>query len=694
MRKTTLLSIVALLMALMIGVSGTMAYLQDSDADVNVMTLGNVYIEQIEEQLAADGLTIEPYEQNKPFYPGCDVSKIVSVENTGKSDAYIRTIFAFETVDSETFDISFTIDETNWSVGALEAVVEIDGKTFEIYEAVYTGVLAPGETSPVSLSKVTMSATATNEDMEALGGEYEILVVSQAVQTEGFSDPLTALDAAFGNTTANNHPWMGENAAPTAPVVVGSADELKAAFAAGGNIVLAKSINMGEEALTVPAGTEIKLDLNGNTLTVKNTEAKASSAINNNGSLTITGNGTVSYEGVGSSNNAYGTNTITNNDGGVLVIDGATLINNTATGSSNAIDNAPGSKLTVKSGKLIAKQIAVRVRDNADVTIEGGEITGKRAVQIQLFQKVDAPTTVNFKGGTMTATDETYNLAFYSTSSSGSTFAKTTVNIEGGTFNGNVYFGGGDKTHKETVSITGGTFNGEIGRYLANDGWEHIGGYIPVTSAEDLKDALTESGDYILQSNITVSDETLSIAQGANVTLNLNGKTVSGTSTTTGKNKNLFVVKGNLTVTDGSVVMKHTGANMGWGNAVSSFSVEGGTLTLSNVQINTSGSDMSYGVDVNTTLGASTLNIENNTSIVSSYTGVRIFNNHHTAKGTVNLNSGSVVGNGTSTRDIWMQNPSASAVDANGIVNINNGAEYTKEVQNEGSFYGRIYRFD
>ena len=67
----------------MCGVGGTVAYLQDADSDVNVMTLGNVKIEQHEYERAvgADGkfetITIEsgtgyklkPFTQGKPLYP-------------------------------------------------------------------------------------------------------------------------------------------------------------------------------------------------------------------------------------------------------------------------------------------------------------------------------------------------------------------------------------------------------------------------------------------------------------------------------------------------------------------------------------------------------------------------------------------------------------------------------------------------
>jgi len=47
MKKTVLLSIVMVL-ALSMAITGSIAYLSDTDSDVNVMTLGNVQIEQHE----------------------------------------------------------------------------------------------------------------------------------------------------------------------------------------------------------------------------------------------------------------------------------------------------------------------------------------------------------------------------------------------------------------------------------------------------------------------------------------------------------------------------------------------------------------------------------------------------------------------------------------------------------------------
>ena len=104
-------------------VGGTMAYLADTAGAVNVMTLGNVDIEQIEQQRKVDAETgefvcdsaenfvLEPFGQGKGLYPDTEIDKIVTAKNTGKSDAYFRTLIAFEDIDSETFALGIVVDE-------------------------------------------------------------------------------------------------------------------------------------------------------------------------------------------------------------------------------------------------------------------------------------------------------------------------------------------------------------------------------------------------------------------------------------------------------------------------------------------------------------------------------------------------------------------------------------------------------
>ena len=224
-----------------------------------------------------------------------------------------------------------------------------------------------------------------------------------------------------------------------------------------------------------------------------------------------------------------------------------------------------------------------------------------------------------------------------------------------------------------------------------------------VESKEQLTAALAnaEITEIVLTKDIEVEATTtvvdFAVAAGRTVEINLNGHKITSAhnfgSNTNAANNGLFQVKGNLTISgEGSLEFTQSGNNFGWSAMSYVISVEGGELTLNaGVKIvNYGGTNMAYGVDVNSTLGATTLNIEG-AAIESTYTAVRLFNNSKTAKVTVNLNKGFVSGG---SRDIWAHNPSANAVDANAIVNIADSYTVNKTVQSASSFYGRIYAID
>ena len=262
-----------------------------------------------------------------------------------------------------------------------------------------------------------------------------------------------------------------------------TADALTTAIAAGGNVVLSGDLVV-KQKITVPTGTEVVLDLGGNTLSGAFDNQGGSALIENNGTLTVK-NGTIvslaEYPDVDWGTEgfpAYATNTISNR-GTLIIEDGAVIENQTNVGgASYAIDNYSGGQLTVNGGTIIAKDCAIRQFTNSvsaanSVTINGGSITGKRAVWVQLpssdsTQAMKANLTVT--GGTLKSNvaDGTGNVIY--SYSYGNSFANTNVTISGGQFlNGQVAFGGGYKGDKENVQITGGVFEQDVIRYLDGD---------------------------------------------------------------------------------------------------------------------------------------------------------------------------------------------------------------------------------
>ena len=128
------------------------------------------------------------------------------------------------------------------------------------------------------------------------------------------------------------------------------------------------------------------------------------------------------------------------------------------------------------------------------------------------------------------------------------------------------------------------------------------------------------------KSEVTTEDPTLTIKAGKTLTIDLNGKKLSATSSQTGKNYNMFEVRGTLTVKNGTMEYKHIGENMLWNKSTNLFDVAaGGVLNLEGVTAkNLGGSDMGFVVHLNN-WGEVTLYAENCT-LESNYVPVRVFN--------------------------------------------------------------------
>ncbi len=268
--------------------------------------------------------------------------------------------------------------------------------------------------------------------------------------------------------------------------IVSTSEGLATAIEAGGNIVLATDVLYENTKLEIPKGKEVDLDLNGNTLAGVNTQKGTSALLVNKGNLNIMGNGTITVLAENPDTDwdpegfpTYASNTISNS-GNLTINEGVKIENQTVGGgASYAIDNYAGATLTINGGEIIQSGGDVAIRMNTasatlenKVVINGGKISGRRAIWIHLAgsNSTVAPTVnLEINGGNLTGTQ----MCIYSYSY-GNSFVNTKINISGGTFNGDVQFGGGYKGDQETVSVTGGTFNARLGRWLEGDGWEDI----------------------------------------------------------------------------------------------------------------------------------------------------------------------------------------------------------------------------
>lgn len=255
--------------------------------------------------------------------------------------------------------------------------------------------------------------------------------------------------------------------------------------AADNNTVTLVSDIVLDTPLEVSSGKSVVLDLNGKTITETATSASASylMSVKSGGELTIK-NGTISFAATtpdtmwGGEGQppypGYANNTITNQ--GTLILENTTIENKTSKGgASYVIDNYAGANLIINEGTVLTQSggdIAIRMFNGGsgaiNVTINGGTITGYRAVWIQLASNNTAIAPImnlTVNGGTLTSIEQTYNQAVYSYSY-GNDMQNVLINVTGGTFNGDIALtGGSNKTNLETLNISGGTFNGQWGFY-------------------------------------------------------------------------------------------------------------------------------------------------------------------------------------------------------------------------------------
>ena len=141
-------------------------------------------------------------------------------------------------------------------------------------------------------------------------------------------------------------------------------------------------------------------------------------------------------------------------------------------------------------------------------------------------------------------------------------------------------------------------------------------------------DVVVLNGDINLNDLLTTraAYTALTISNGKTLTIDLNDNKLLANTYENSGNQELFLVKGTLTVKNGTIEYEHRGDNMGWGAMTTIFDVTaGGVLNLEGVTAtNKGGSDMNFVAHLNN-WGKVTLNVENCT-LESTYVPVRVFN--------------------------------------------------------------------
>ncbi len=213
------------------------------------------------------------------------------------------------------------------------------------------------------------------------------------------------------------------------------------------------------------------------------------------------------------------------------------------------------------------------------------------------------------------------------------------------------------------LPVVGANYTGSVGNATeAKIGDKY---YARLTGALDE----VKSGDTITILADTTVDTTLEIPAGMSITLDLNGKTITGKDTVPSGNFALIKNKGTLEVKDtagnGKITLAAT-TDRDWNALSAVISNEGGDLTITSGTLeHLGGSDMAYGIDNNSTLGETNLYVNGGT-IISPYRAIRAFQNNKTQMNNIEINGGTIEGR----VGVWMQQSGASSL---GSLTVSNG---------------------
>lgn len=237
--KKKILSIALIVAMIAVIAAGSFAYFTDTDNAKNVFAVGGVNValhEANKDNPAKVDADYHKWLEDQVLMPGDNntntIAKRVYVENTGKSASYVRVHIAIPAVLDNAqpdFDASknllhFNADTTylktgawNWGTkvvdGRSDAFVgtgdtwnfyttTIGGIAYNVYVVTYETALDAAATTPDAMHQVYLYKDVTNADIEkankTLKGNWNILVVAEAGQVEGFSDAFTALNTQFG----------------------------------------------------------------------------------------------------------------------------------------------------------------------------------------------------------------------------------------------------------------------------------------------------------------------------------------------------------------------------------------------------------------------------------------------------------------------------------------------------------------
>ena len=235
--------ILSMVFILLVTISGTLAYSTSIEDDVKTLSTSKVAIKQYEFERQKDAsnrytTTLKEFSQKQEITPaylvndeielsgtpqqwdeiGVDsentlyadsiknvIDKFVFIKNIGKTEAYYRTIIAFECPNGFDYSlIHINKNENNKFKWEKIGYVNLGEHRYYFIAATYKNILEADETSIPSLLQVFLDPKTTNEHMDLLGDTFDILVKTQAAQSVDGQTSEQVLNKVFGEMNENN----------------------------------------------------------------------------------------------------------------------------------------------------------------------------------------------------------------------------------------------------------------------------------------------------------------------------------------------------------------------------------------------------------------------------------------------------------------------------------------------------------
>lgn len=237
-KKIAVISLAVAILAIAV-VGGSLAWFNDTDTVENTFVVGDIDIEQIETD--ADGA---PFVQDQVMLPIVNtttpssdanyIDKVVTVENTGTNEAYVRTYFAVRSDIASLITLDFAdATEKGWVKDThTETTATIDGINYTLVSYTYTPYLDKASAQSGKVTSPLLKGVYMNANVDVVKSDdgsvanfvvdgttittfnvntdtVDVIVTTQGIQKSGFDNAKAALDSAFPHS-----PWY---VAPTTP---------------------------------------------------------------------------------------------------------------------------------------------------------------------------------------------------------------------------------------------------------------------------------------------------------------------------------------------------------------------------------------------------------------------------------------------------------------------------------------------